>query len=252
MGLRKSYTVNAVLSEGLSMVNFDNLKVSRAAGESIYLDSDIGDLMTDFVTLNVEWQTLTADVDNGSGDISLTDKTIKGIANTEYVVKVNTAVSGNMDVATSTIVIKAYDSSDTLLETRTIALPTINDTNRDDYVNLSSLLGASYIVVDGTMKEATGDYEATITVSLENVAEIPAGCIFTIGAEAADVINLGIQLLASDGSELSGRGIIDFYLSDDALGNSVSSTAETIAIGTDGAILASKGNLQRYLSGLPS
>jgi len=244
MGLRKSYTVNSVnASSGITTRNFDGTIETVSAGGTIYLDSDDVSANSIYFTENSTWKTLTADVDNGSGDVTLTSKTIKGIANTEYVVKINTDISGNMNVDTSTITVKAYSSADVLLETRTVYLPTLNATDRDDYVNLSSLLGASYIVIGGTMKEAAGDYEATITVSLESMDEIPAGCTFTIGTEAANVINLGIQLLASDGSALSGRGIIDFYLSDDAFGDTVASAAEGLAIGTDGSIIFADSSL---------
>lgn len=244
MGIRKSYTLNAVLApSGSTIKDFDENKVFVAAGGTVYLDSEIAALTTDLYTENTTWQTLTADVDNGGGDITLTNTTIKGIANTEYVIKVNTDITGNMNVATSTITVKAYSSADALLETRTINLPAMSTTSRDDYVNLSTLLGASYIVIGGTMKEAAGDYEAVITVSLESMDEIPYGVKFSAGAEAANVINLAIQLLASDGSDLVGRGVIDFYLSDDMYGNTCASTAEGLAIGTDGIIIGGHASL---------
>ena len=244
MGLRKSYTLSSTEAPSGSMIkNFDGTVVKVSAGGTVYLDSEIAALTTSLFTLNTTWQTLTADVDNGDGDYTLETKTIKGISNTEYVIKVNTDISGNLTAADSTILIKAYDSDDTLLETRTITLPAINDTDRDDYVDMSGLLGASYITVDGTMKEAAGDYEATITVDLEDVDEIPAGCIFTIGAENTNVINLGIQLLADDGSALVGRGLIDFYISDDMYGNTCASTVDSLAIGTDGVVIGTDASL---------
>jgi hypothetical protein len=242
MGLRKSYTVSAVeAADGLTMQSFDNVKVFVEAGDSIFLDSaEVID--TDLLTLNTEWQLIEEEV-LLTGDTTIGNLTVKGIGNTEFVVKINTAIVGDMDVATSTLTVKAYNSADVLLETRTIALPVLSTTNRDDYVNLSTFLGASYVVVGGTLKAATADYDASITVSFEDMPEIPAGVSFVAGAEAANVINLGIQLLSNLGVALDGRGVIDLYFSDDAFGNSVAATIDTIAIGTDGVIIAADSNL---------
>ena len=58
---------------------------------------------------------------------------------------------------------------------------------------------------------------------------------FVIGAEAANVINVGIQLKDSAGVDLAVRGAITAYLSDDANGDSIAATAPSggVAIGTD-------------------
>ena len=61
---------------------------------------------------------------------------------------------------------------------------------------------------------------------------------FTIGTEAADVINVGIQLTDRDnGNEISERVAVMYYLADDVAGDTPSGTAPDggIAIGTDGA-----------------
>lgn len=58
---------------------------------------------------------------------------------------------------------------------------------------------------------------------------------FVIGAEAGDVINVGIQLKDAAGADLAVRGSVFAYLSDDANGDSLAGTApDTVAIGTDG------------------
>lgn len=62
---------------------------------------------------------------------------------------------------------------------------------------------------------------------------------FTIGTEAADVINVGIQLTDRDnGNEISERVAVMYYLADDVAGDTPSGTAPDggIAIGTDGAL----------------
>ena len=60
---------------------------------------------------------------------------------------------------------------------------------------------------------------------------------FTIGAEAANVINVGIQL-KDKGLDVAERVSVLAYLSDDANGDSVAGTAPTsVAIGTDGVAI---------------
>lgn len=59
---------------------------------------------------------------------------------------------------------------------------------------------------------------------------------FVIGAEAANVINVGIQF--KDGVQDSIRACVMCYLSSDANGDSVVATAPTtVAIGTDGLLI---------------
>lgn len=66
------------------------------------------------------------------------------------------------------------------------------------------------------------------------------GATITVGTEAADVINVGIQLTQPDGTDLATIGIVTVYLSDDSGGDGVTATAPSggTAIGTDGSILA--------------
>jgi len=59
---------------------------------------------------------------------------------------------------------------------------------------------------------------------------------FVIGAEAANVINVGVQLKDADGVDLAVHGSVFGYLSDDANGNSITATVPSggFVIGTDG------------------
>ena len=60
---------------------------------------------------------------------------------------------------------------------------------------------------------------------------------FTIGAETANVINVGVQL-KDKGLDVTERVSLLAYLSDDAAGDSVAGTAPTtVAIGTDGVYI---------------
>lgn len=65
------------------------------------------------------------------------------------------------------------------------------------------------------------------------------GTSITIGAEASDVINVAIQLQGEGSSDLDGVGYVWAFLSDNANGLDVSSTAPSggVAAGTDGDIV---------------
>jgi len=60
-----------------------------------------------------------------------------------------------------------------------------------------------------------------------------------IGSEAADIINVGIQLLDLAGDALAVIGNVFAYLSDASNGDGVSAAApdDSVVIGTDGAII---------------
>ena len=62
------------------------------------------------------------------------------------------------------------------------------------------------------------------------------GAAFNVGAEVANVITVGVQLRGQSGKDLAQRGKVDWFLSDDANGDSVVATAPDggVAAGTDG------------------
>jgi len=63
-----------------------------------------------------------------------------------------------------------------------------------------------------------------------------AGVTYTIGAEATDVINVGLQLTDSNGGNLAVATSVMAYLSDNADGSSLIATAHSggVAVGTNG------------------
>lgn len=65
------------------------------------------------------------------------------------------------------------------------------------------------------------------------------GVTFTIGAEAANAINVGLQLTDANGDDLDEIGTVFAFLSAASTGIGVAGTAPdtSVAIGTDGAIL---------------
>lgn len=80
------------------------------------------------------------------------------------------------------------------------------------------------------------DEIAASTAELNTLNGAPLAATFVVGAEAANVKNVSVQLKDADGADLAIRGSVLAYLSDDANGDSVIGTAPDggVAIGTDG------------------
>ncbi len=70
---------------------------------------------------------------------------------------------------------------------------------------------------------------------------------FVIGAEAANVINVGIQLRYG-GADIAERSAVRMYLSDDANGDSISAAPDSVAIGTDGVIIDPYAASQSFMA----
>lgn len=71
---------------------------------------------------------------------------------------------------------------------------------------------------------------------------------FVVGAEAGNVINVGIQLNKPDGSALDRRQAVLMYLSDDANGDTLATTPDGgFAIGTDGLAIEVLANQAAWL-----
>lgn len=70
---------------------------------------------------------------------------------------------------------------------------------------------------------------------------------FTIGTEAANVINVAIQLQYA-GEDIAQRAAVRMYLSDDANGDSISAAPDSVAIGTDGVIIDPYAASQSFMA----
>lgn len=66
--------------------------------------------------------------------------------------------------------------------------------------------------------------------------QVLSAATITVGAEAANAINVAVQLLDQSGNEMVGRRNLIAYLSDDANGDSIAAAAADghVAVGTDG------------------
>lgn len=113
-------------------------------------------------------------------------------------------------------------------------------------------LGANVAHVLGPGQAATYHASALLTWHVEDGAGVTAttaelnlvdnqvaAAVMTVGAEGGNVINVGIQLNDAAGSAMATRSSVFAYLSNDANGDSVCTTAPNggVAIGTDGLLI---------------
>lgn len=77
-----------------------------------------------------------------------------------------------------------------------------------------------------------------------DLAGVVASATFVVGAEAANVINVAIQLNDYKGEPISWVAALPWYLSSDAAGQTIpSAPSGGIAIGTDGTLIEWAANL---------
>jgi len=118
--------------------------------------------------------------------------------------------------------------------------PLICDANKHvDAIRTAALrIGASgsETAVTATGAELNKLAGVTSTAAELNLLDGQIGAaVITVGTEAANVINVAIQLNDAAGVALARRGFVSAYLSDDANGDSIVATApDTVAAGTDG------------------
>ena len=94
-----------------------------------------------------------------------------------------------------------------------------------------------------TEKLSIANTTVTATAAELNLADNQvASATFTIGTEAGNVINVGIQLLDAAGVAMATKSHVGFYLSDSATGDTVVAAATSLAIGTDGIIFEAVSN----------
>lgn len=82
-----------------------------------------------------------------------------------------------------------------------------------------------------------------------NSTKVPSKVSFTVGAEAANVINVAIQLQGADDVDIDGKAAVQMYLSSDSAGVTIEGSGpDSWAIGTDGIFIANGGD--SLISGL--
>ena len=247
--MKKSYTtlVDATLDI------YSGITKYYASGSSVYLDEDYGSDLVDagILVANTDWtKPVDATLDSAGSDLTY-DFDMEGFTG-EKLIKIEVAqVDENLPTG-STVVVKVQNAAGTTdYETITLAVGAITaGSSTTFYIKPSALLNPLGVMVNfsGTIKKPaanTADTTVTVTLIDESVA---SGVIWTIGTEAANVINLGMQLLDSAGAELSDEaGTIEFYLASDNRGLTPVATADTVAIGTDGAIVGTITDKQSYI-----
>lgn len=82
----------------------------------------------------------------------------------------------------------------------------------------------------------------TQKVGAQNINAV-ADVNFTVGAEAANVINVVCQAVDADGNDVDEQVALPYYLSADGNGDSIGTVHSTVpAIGTDGLLVPSGGD----------
>ena len=81
--------------------------------------------------------------------------------------------------------------------------------------------------------------------SLSSHPKLKVGAKFTVGTEAANAINIAVQLVdRENGNEIAERLALLWYLASDATGDTISAAPQTgIAIGTDGLLIEWTANV---------
>ena len=82
-------------------------------------------------------------------------------------------------------------------------------------------------------------------MNFQNNRDLKIAAKFTIGTEAANAINVAVQLRdRENGNEITERVALNWYLASDATGDTISSAATGgIAIGTDGLLIEWTNNI---------
>jgi hypothetical protein len=123
-------------------------------------------------------------------------------------------------------------------------------TQASDSVNLTGVLNATTfkintITVTADAAELNKLDGATLsTAELNKIDGAPFDASFTIGTEAANIINVAVQLKDADAVNLAAIKSLRIYLSDNTTGNNFIATAPsgTVVIGTNGALYDVGGN----------
>lgn len=98
----------------------------------------------------------------------------------------------------------------------------------------------------GRLRMKGQDWHDHMIANIDEMSMVPT---ISVGSQAADVINVAIQLNDYAGDELAERGAVFAYLSDDANGDSIAATAPDggWAIGTDGLLIPVVTNKAAFL-----
>lgn len=96
--------------------------------------------------------------------------------------------------------------------------------------------GGEVDIESGGAFKLAGTQVTALAAEINALDAAPLDVEFTIGSEATNVINVALQLNDAGGTALATRAAVFAYLSDDANGDSIASSAPSggVAIGTDG------------------
>jgi len=249
--MKKSYTsISAV-----SVKNYDDVLVHLSASDVVYLDSDVAANLTDFFTESVDWKTPVNDetIDSAGSDLTITELNIDGLSGKQFL-KVEIVVADEDMPTAGSLTLKAQNAAGTTdYEERTIDVGAITAGNTGTfYVQFDSFLNAlaTRLEVTGTLKKpAANTLDCSVTVTPQDLGSTASGATFTIGTEAGNAIVVAVQLLDSAGADVDCVNVVDVYLSEDARGIDISTSAEGISVGTDGILIGTNTADQSLLVG---
>lgn len=139
-----------------------------------------------------------------------------------------------------TIVTQAADSVNLtgVLNATTLKINTVSVTA--DAAELNKLDGVTATTAE--LNKLAG--LTSSTAELNKIDGAPFDASFTIGTEAANIINVAVQLKDADAVNLAAIKSLRIYLSDNTTGNNFIATAPsgTVVIGTNGALYDVGGN----------
>jgi len=94
-------------------------------------------------------------------------------------------------------------------------------------------------IADLKLGAGAGTSVTATAAELNKLDGAPLDATFVVGAEGGEAINVAIQLTDGNGADLAVRGMVRAYLSNDANGDSLATTAPSggCAIGTDGVLI---------------
>lgn len=95
-------------------------------------------------------------------------------------------------------------------------------------------------------KLLVGGLEASGDVTADDITTMSV--TFTVGSEAANAINVAMQFKDGNGSDLTSRKAVDWWLASNAAGDAIASAPDGgIAIGTDGTLIEWTNNVSGKL-----
>lgn len=205
------------------------------SGKVITLGTALASASTNVI---INYNALGKTVATSGGAVAFT-KTFEdsNIVSDQKIIKVTVTTVGTMP-AGATLYLDAYDSSNTLVETKSEILGAVATTSATKWFSGCYLNDAEKFVIRGTVPQASGStYTVTIVVDEIIADDVRYVSIVNDGIIAGDN-TLHLQLKDASNVDLDTKGIIRVYVATDGIGSFAgASVINGIAVGTDGELI---------------